>query len=611
METIYNILLPLHVLAGFTALSTGFLAILSKKGMRHHIRWGRWYVIAMLGVCFSALVISLIRDNRFLLHIGIFSCYMAYNGQRVTKNKQGQGSMWDLILLLLFVVNGLFMLISQTAVLMVFGGIAVLLSMGEIKWRYALKKGNNLPQNQWLIRHIGMMGGAYISTFTAFLVVNVEYVPMPWLPWLMPTIIGSPLIALASRRAGKVIILLLISVFGHQNVYSQPYIEGGNTRHRFAQLNVGTDYRVFPDGGTSGATLNAGGQLEHFTMATAHSQRLMIGGTHFWGHADFFLAIPLHQNGGSGFGTGVETGARFFPWRIESRHIRPYLGFSWLPVYYQQGDGPVSRKSDVPVTAGMVYCLNKHLFDLGFGHRFQNTEAYPLNRTQFATIQTHNYWLSVGYRRMIETTAGAEKDWLSGRTQRITDTLSARKKLNGWTIGIGPSSAFFTRNSSDLKQMAPYAGQHKASTVFPELNVGYYWHQADVQFNAVYRRNRSNLSAYGFVQDLKRSALSAESFAFLGDYHGFAPFAGLALSQEWLELKQTFDGQTETQSRSMIRPGLTAGWDIRPNRLQTWYLRTSLRYFPLLNIRMSNGLEVHADQLEVNFIQLVVFPGRL
>jgi hypothetical protein len=39
-----------------------------------------------------------------------------------------------------------------------------------------------------------MMLGAYISTATAFLVVNITMINYPWVTWLVPTFIGTPLI---------------------------------------------------------------------------------------------------------------------------------------------------------------------------------------------------------------------------------------------------------------------------------------------------------------------------------------------------------------------------------------------------------------------------------
>jgi hypothetical protein len=43
------------------------------------------------------------------------------------------------------------------------------------------------------------MGGSYISAVTAFVVVNFQFQP-GFVLWLLPTAIGSPLIAMAIRK---------------------------------------------------------------------------------------------------------------------------------------------------------------------------------------------------------------------------------------------------------------------------------------------------------------------------------------------------------------------------------------------------------------------------
>jgi len=51
----------------------------------------------------------------------------------------------------------------------------------------------------WLPRHIGLMAGSYVSFVTALLVVN-------WaspLAWILPTVIGTPLIARTAARARR------------------------------------------------------------------------------------------------------------------------------------------------------------------------------------------------------------------------------------------------------------------------------------------------------------------------------------------------------------------------------------------------------------------------
>lgn len=47
---------------------------------------------------------------------------------------------------------------------------------------------------QWLLMHITAMLGAYIATFSAFLVVNIGFVPKTLL-FIVPTLVGTPFIA--------------------------------------------------------------------------------------------------------------------------------------------------------------------------------------------------------------------------------------------------------------------------------------------------------------------------------------------------------------------------------------------------------------------------------
>lgn len=403
--------------------------------------------------------------------------------------------------------------------------------------------------------------------------------------------------------------ILLALVF--QGTHTQVYVEGGKTRHRFAQLNLGIDYRYFSGNATLASRIGENTQSTSFKLADLNESRFIIGGTHFWGHTDFFIAIPLFRNNHSQFRTSVETGFKIFPWRIENQKLRPYLGASWMPSNYQQGEGANQWRSRYPITAGIVFNHKNHLLDLGFGFVPNNKWDYFITKDQKATIEAHKLWISISYKYMLETTLSAEKDWLSGRTKKLTDTLASLNRLNGLTMAIGPSSAFFSRKSEHLLAVALYADQHKASNIFIELGVGYYLHKPDIQFNLAYRNIKSKIEAYDFQQSANRRALTLETYKFFADYHGFAPFIGPSLSVEMLKVEEMKNSVAHSASSTLVRPGITFGWDIRPNRIQTWYLRTNLRYFPALNLPMTGGKKMRFDQLEFNFIQLVLFPGRM
>jgi hypothetical protein len=55
---------------------------------------------------------------------------------------------------------------------------------------------------------------------------------------------------------------------------AQPYVEGGKTRHRFAQLNLGLDQRMFSKTGSSSALINTNGQIETFELNKASMRAL-------------------------------------------------------------------------------------------------------------------------------------------------------------------------------------------------------------------------------------------------------------------------------------------------------------------------------------------------
>ena len=407
----------------------------------------------------------------------------------------------------------------------------------------------------------------------------------------------------------RVFLLIAISFSLHSK--AQPYVEGGKTRHRFAQLNVGFDFRTFSASGTHSGLINTLGVLESYKLKEHSQFRFIIGGTHFWGQVDFYISVPIFSLQKSEFNTGVETGAKYFPWRLEHNKIRPYLGVSLLSTQFKQDDGATALRFKYPVLAGLNYCRKNQLVELGCGFILNNSENYFVSTTSSMKIRTNQFWFSLGYKLMFETSLSAERDWQSGRTKWLTDTLSSLNKLDGFVFSTGFSSVFFLESSEHNTFSLPFIDNHK-STVFPEFGIGYYFHKPDLQFNLIYRSIKSEINAYGFSQIAKRKALTFEAYKFLFDFNGFAFFAGGALSSEKLTVSEMNQYHFSIVNSFIgMRPGITFGWDIRPNRLQAFYLRTTLRYFPELNVKMYDGYNFSFDELEFNFIQLVLFPGRL
>ena len=407
----------------------------------------------------------------------------------------------------------------------------------------------------------------------------------------------------------KQIIFFIFFTAGNFALFAQPYtVENGHTRHRFAQLEVGMSQFFSPKSGKTQFLSND--QVVNYQFNESSTSAIFIGGTHFWGHCDFALTIPVKKFG-KGMRYAVDLQAKYFPLAIRHNKLRPYIGVSMNPFGYSQKDGATINKTYFPVLAGFNYSKKMHQFEIGLLYNYKNDFQYYISRTQLGNAQIQPFVFNATYKLTLETTGSAEKNWRNGTTAKRTEELAKAGKLNAFSVGIGFSSAFRIKNSAYLSQKYPFAGQHSYQSTL-EYGLGYYWHKPDLQMNIAYRRFKSDVEAYGYTQQARRSAVTVELFKFLGDYHGFIPFVGPNLGYETLQITEQDFGQIqETPSFKGWKPGITFGWDIRPDRLQSWILRTNLRWQPNLNVTMSDGRKNALDQLEFNFIQLVVFPERM
>ncbi len=195
-----NIALILHISAGFSALFAGTLIHFLKKGTLTHRRLGLVFYYSMLLTGFSALWLSFFQESVFLFTIGIFALYQTLSGKRAVANKSLKPSWFDYTLSTIALANGIYMISTLNLILGVFGFMCVLLAIQDA-WLYLrLKRGVELEKNSWLKKHIGMMMGSYIATFTAFLVVNINDFEPAWLLWLSPTFIFVPVMSIYQKR---------------------------------------------------------------------------------------------------------------------------------------------------------------------------------------------------------------------------------------------------------------------------------------------------------------------------------------------------------------------------------------------------------------------------
>ena len=203
MSIISTILLVLHIVFGGSALVLGLFSMSSRKGQKLHKKSGFYFFISMLIVSITAIVLSSIKGSSFLFHIGIFSFYLNYSGLRAIRNKKLNPSTSDWIINIASLINTILMIASFQLVLIVFGLISLQLVYSQLKLFYFHFKNKEIPKMTWLVQHIGMMVGTYISTFTAFLVVNINFISPGWIIWIFPTVIFTPLIIFWTRKYTK------------------------------------------------------------------------------------------------------------------------------------------------------------------------------------------------------------------------------------------------------------------------------------------------------------------------------------------------------------------------------------------------------------------------
>lgn len=417
-------------------------------------------------------------------------------------------------------------------------------------------------------------------------------------------------------------ILTILVLVGIANLcYSQVYTER-QTRHRFAQLNLGMDFQSSFGGSTK--YLDQQGNTQSLNLNNSYSPRFLIGGTHFWGHADFYVAIllsssTLNKNNQEVTALrGVETVFKYYPLRIENNKIRPYIGTSLAPFYFEQRNnnfqypsGPELNHTSFPLLGGLTFNSKNHLIELGIAWNYQNQQDYYISRTQIEKINTPPVYATLSYRYMLETTLSAEKNWESGKTKEVTDILAKRGGLNGLYLGAGISSAFWLKQSSYNTANRPYIGKYSTS-IMPDFTLGYYFHKPDINLAIGYRGYGASTNTYGAIQQLYRKSILFEATKSLFDYQGFVPFVGPTISYENLSFKENFEDQSTIDvADKKMGYGLTFGWDIRPNRIQSWLLRTNLRWYPNLFLKVEPNTKVSFDNLEFNFIQLIIYPNRM
>jgi len=203
---ILRVLLWGHIIMGSIGLVSGSVNMICKKGTMTHKIVGKIFYISLGIAMVLSIPISIDKSNHFLFIIAIWTLYMLITGVRalhiLSSNKV---KMIDWVITGAMAIFGFALLIiafryfihSQIfgSVPLVFGIISMFFVRNDISY---FKTESGLLSKSMSI-HIQRMAGAFISSTTAFLVVNNTILPSV-LAWLLPTILLVPVLVYWSNK---------------------------------------------------------------------------------------------------------------------------------------------------------------------------------------------------------------------------------------------------------------------------------------------------------------------------------------------------------------------------------------------------------------------------
>lgn len=415
----------------------------------------------------------------------------------------------------------------------------------------------------------------------------------------------------------KQILIVLILILTSNLVQAQVYMQE-KSKHRFAQTYVGFNTQIVP---AQGQFVSGGSSNEFPTLI---SPRFTIGGLHFWGKWDFNVNIPLAHLGDKNlldetdyfFLPGADLSARYYPWRMEFGKLRPYAGLSVNQMVFNLDHDEQGSRDDMFFTAsplaGVSYAYKGWQLNAELMWLPTNKKEFYTSRNQKEVFHLPQNYFSVGIEKYFDTTLKEEKGYKNGSTANKENAFRKKGKLNSFSIGIAPSGAYFLQAPKFSQGEQQSLPRHKG--VFNwDFGVGYLFHDAGLHLGFSYRDYSSNSNSYGLEHVIRRKSVAFEVLKFFWDYNGFVPFIGPSISYErWGAAEFDNDVMTNEISRTkMLAPGIVFGWDIIASPLETWILRTNLRYYPLQKVKDPTGEISRMDQFEFNIIQLVIYPNRI
>ncbi|MFT5665830.1 MAG: outer membrane protein W [Vicingaceae bacterium] len=408
-------------------------------------------------------------------------------------------------------------------------------------------------------------------------------------------------------------VLLLSSTvaFSQEKKQRDPY--------QFAHTYFGIETEFLPQSATF-TTLNSGGTFDTKKLPSFGSARFVVGGTHFWDHADFYISIPvlefaLNNSKDASISNGVLTGFRYFPLKIKPNAIRPFIGTGFGGTDFSakgsEGEGPTDNNRQWYFEGGLSYRYKgSKLFDLGVRYFNNKSYNYANSRTTFEKVDLNQFSIMVSYKRLFDFTQSYGKDEMKKFVAKAHDALEKENGLSTFSFAAGLSYTI-PLEPIEFSERTPFLNQEATQNFNLEIGIGYYFHKQDAAVRLSYRPLQQKETAYGYTSELKTNSLAFEAFKFIGNYHGFVPFVGPYVGLNNYNYNEIDRGSEVVDfTENKLAYGLVFGWDIRISDVDYLLLRTNLRFTPDLNYKKKR-LSFTNNQIEFNFIQVVFYPERM
>lgn len=407
-----------------------------------------------------------------------------------------------------------------------------------------------------------------------------------------------------------------------------------------AQLAFGLDAQVIPGAQSQVYQYTSTGEVAAFRLTDRIIPRLGISMLSGNGVFEWYMYLPrnidLPETSELTLYTGMETGFSVFPMASGSKRIEPFFGGSCMPAFIAPGgagkllSGINNATVDqlfTPLHVGLSMKIDDVRLTLSGAYLPQNGFDVYLQPDVTEHYQLSPFMGRVHLAYVLPSVAERTDNCTTGNLKLRTADYVARKKLSGLTLAIGLGQGYHVQQSP-LFEAYPFLVSPTNSGMFLDLGLGLYIASKDIQVNYSYRRREYELddmytfsythpkSFYQFSY-IARTARTFEVYKFWYDWSGIAFFAGPAISIEDLHAHISYNLDSVGpgvfaiyDNSTSIQPGISAGWEFRPDRLKWVYLRSTIRWMPFLAIDTENNGKFYADQLEFTGIQLFILPFR-